>query len=246
MEFLRRRLFTLLKSTLKEDGLTCCVGYIPLFAMSNSNNYVAIVVQLAPPCFLLGAVWFIPESPRWLLQKARKDDALKALNYMRHGAATPEEVEFELDLIDQAIQAEVESHRATSYVDCLKGSNARRTLIAVGVQCLQQAQGNSFMTTYLVIFLSQVGVGDPQLIACAKLCCSFAGTLLAFYLTDKIGRRPMLMGGSFFMAGLMWTISGVSSWTPGGASGSSAQGCIAAILFHVSISTLLRHAPRGY
>lgn len=128
---------------------------------------------------------------------------------------------------------EEENHRATGYVSCFKGSNLHRTLIAIGVQCLQQAQGNSFVTTYLVIFLKQVGVDDPQLIATASLCCSLAGCIVAFYLSDKIGRRPMLLGGSFFMAALMWTVSGLASWTPGGISGASAQGCIAAMLLYV-------------
>lgn len=154
---------------------------------------------------------------------------------MRHGAATPEETAFELDLIDQAMQLELETHRATGYMDCIKGTNARRTFIAVGVQCLQQAQGNSFVSTYLVIFLQQVGVDDPQLIACASLCCCLGGTILAFYLNDKLGRRPMLMGGSFFMAGLMWTISGIASFSgKGKLSSSAAQGCVAAILLYVS------------
>lgn len=58
--------------------------------------------------------------------------------------------------------------------------------------------------------------------------------MASFYLSDKIGRRPMLLGGSFFMAALMWTISGLAGWTPGGISGSVAQGCVAAMLLYVS------------
>lgn len=153
--------------------------------------------------------------------------------YLREGHSR-EEIALELELIDQAIQYEMEAYRATSYFDCFKGTNARRTLVAIGVQCLQQAQGNSFVTTYLVLFLKDLGVSNPQLIAVANACCSFAGTVLAFYLTDKIGRRPMLMGGSFLMAILIMTVSGVASWTPGGTTGSSAQGLIAAILLFVS------------
>ncbi|KAF4990008.1 hypothetical protein FDECE_14523 [Fusarium decemcellulare] len=131
-----------------------------------------IVVQLGPPVMLLSAVWFIPESPRWLLQKGRRDDALKALEYSRHGAASEEGIALELSLIEVAMQHEEENHRATSYADCFKGSNLHRTCIAMGVQCLQQAQGNSFLQSYLVIFLNQVGVAEPQLIACAKMSCS--------------------------------------------------------------------------
>jgi SP family sugar:H+ symporter-like MFS transporter len=181
----------------------------------------------------LCSVWFIPESPRWLLQKGRTDEAYTALRYLREGHPI-QEVELELKLIDQAAQYEMEAHHATSYLDCFRGSNAHRTLVAIGVQCLQQAQGNSFVTSYLVLFLKDLGVSNPQLIAVANACCSFGGTVLAFYLTDKIGRRPMLLGGSFLMAILIWTVSGLASWTPGGIHGSSAQGAIAAILLFVS------------
>ncbi|KAJ3547064.1 hypothetical protein NM208_g1694 [Fusarium decemcellulare] len=173
---------------------------------------------------------------RWAYMTRLRDDALKALEYSRHGAASEEAIALELSLIEIAMQHEEENHRATSYADCFKGSNLHRTCIAMGVQCLQQAQGNSFLQSYLVIFLNQVGVAEPQLIACAKMSCSLVGCIIAFYLSDKLGRRPMLMGGSFLMAALMWIVSGLASWTSGVVSGSTAQGAIASILLYGVVS----------
>lgn len=37
--------------------------------------------------------------------------------------------------------------------DLLKQPTLRRLLIAVGIQCLQQAQGSSYMNSYIVSFL---------------------------------------------------------------------------------------------
>lgn len=182
---------------------------------------------------LLVSVFFIPESPRWLLQKERREEAHKALAFVREGSLNEEAVALELSLVEMAMQEEQQNHRATSYLDCFRGSNLHRTCIAMGVQCLQQAQGNSFTSTYLVIFLQQVGIEEPQLIAIAYYACNLAGCILAFYLSDKIGRRPMMMGGALLLAALIWITSGLASWAP--LTPAVANGSIAAIMLYVSI-----------
>lgn len=144
----------------------------------------------------------------------------------------------ELILLEEALREQVEAHHATSWLDCMRGSNGRRTFIAVGVQCLQQSQGAAFLNTYLVVFLKQIGIPNTLKVNVAYMCANLAGATLAFYLTDKIGRRYMLMGASFFMCILLWVVSGLATWYPGGVSGGAvAQGCIAAIMFHSVFST---------
>lgn len=198
------------------------------------TSVAAIIVQVSPPVMLLTAVFFIPESPRWLLQKQRREEALQALAYARQGSMSEEAVLNELRLIEVAMQEERENHRATSFLDCFRGSNLPRTCIAMGVQCLQQAQGNSFISTYLVIFLGQVGINEPQLIAIVYYACNLVGCILAFYLSDKLGRRPMLTGGALLLATLIWITSGLASWGP--SSLAAANGTIAAMMLYGAVS----------
>jgi hypothetical protein len=51
-----------------------------------------------------------------------------------------------------------------SYVECLKGVNAKRTLGAAAPACAQQLTGLSFLKTYSSLFFRQAGFADPFLI----------------------------------------------------------------------------------
>ncbi len=78
----------------------------------------------------------------------------------------------EVEEIRVADQHEKESTKGVSFLQIFRGSDLRRTLIAIGLQCLQQAQGISFMVRCLYLpqlsqtidFLSQnVSSKDPIL-----------------------------------------------------------------------------------
>lgn len=167
---------------------------------------------------------------RWLLIKDRRGDAHRALLSLRKGKANDADVAFELSLMEAALQEqEVISARLT-YLDCFRDSNLRRTLIAVLAQVMQQIQGNAFMNNYLVVFLERIGVDNSLQVYIAQNAAQLGAITLSFYLTDKIGRRPILLTGSFFMGALMWIVAGLGQYTR--MQESTAHGCVVAILIY--------------
>ncbi|KAF2166745.1 hypothetical protein M409DRAFT_22799 [Zasmidium cellare ATCC 36951] len=197
-----------------------------------------MVVQCFITLILLFIVWFLPESPRWLLLKNRREDARAALAFIRKGAASAEDVEKELQLLEEANAEQAEFHKATTYLDCVKGSNGRRTMIAASVQVLQQLQGNSFVSSYGVIFLKQLGVKDALEGHLSMVAMAVAGALFAFYLSDRIGRRTLLLVAAVACWAFMWLASGLSSFWPGGVSGDAAKGSLASMLIWYFFSTM--------
>ncbi|RFU23719.1 hypothetical protein B7463_g12619, partial [Scytalidium lignicola] len=174
---------------------------------------IVLLVQMVFPLLMLVVIFFMPESPRWLILHDRHDDAKKALTYIRKGVATPEEVDEELRLTQEAVREQDDLHRVATYMDCFKGSNGRRTMIATGVQVLQQLSGNAFMLSYSVIFLQQVGVTDPLASSMARTAMAIGGSCFAFVLADKVGRRPLMIVSAIGMWIGLWVTAGVSGFT---------------------------------
>ena len=74
-----------------------------------------------------------------------------------------------------------------------KGGNLRRLLIAVGIQSLQQAQGSSYTTNYIVSFIQSMGVADVFPVIMGVWVAYWLAILTGHYFPDQFGRRPVIM-----------------------------------------------------
>jgi SP family sugar:H+ symporter-like MFS transporter len=141
----------------------------------------------------------------------------------------PERVPQEIQLLKAQVEEQRELHAASTIADCFRGSNLRRTIIAMSVQILQQAQGVSFIQNFIVTFMQQLGFPDALRTNVIVTGCSFAVHIITFVTFDKIGRRRSLSWGSIGMAGTMIgtgiaTATGKApSYTPAVANASAAM-----------------------
>jgi hypothetical protein len=95
------------------------------------------------PLFITIGLWFIPESPRWLVHKGRVEDGRKALQWLRPKGTN---VGPEVDDIANVIQKEKELGKGVGFVDMFNNSvDRRRTMVAVGSVTLQAATGSMFI-----------------------------------------------------------------------------------------------------
>ena len=80
--------------------------------------------------------FFIPSSPRWLLSKDREEDAIVALRRLRSKSDVEDgNCEAEIHAIREALQEHV--HKAP-WLDLVRGTNLRRTMIVVVYYFFQQ------------------------------------------------------------------------------------------------------------
>jgi MFS transporter, SP family, sugar:H+ symporter len=166
-------------------------------------------IQFVLPVLLLAGYSFVPESPRWLLAKERRDDAIVALLRLRVKGTSAKDVEYELDLISQGEQ----THGKGPWKDLFKGTNRRRTIIAVGAMICQQITGQTFVGQYSVVFYQQQNITNPSpyLLGVIGSTTSLVSSILVSLIIDSFGRRPILHIGSLMITLWLFVLGAMGS-----------------------------------
>jgi MFS transporter, SP family, sugar:H+ symporter len=174
-------------------------------ALKSEAAYKTVMgVQLIFPVLLLVTLPWIPETPRWLCMKNRREEALAVLKTLR----TSDEIA-ELEILDIEASLEIHSNDG-NWIDLFRGTNLRRTIIGITLPTIEAWQGQSFMRNYLIVFLISLGVTDQYLLSLLLQSVILIMVTFLFWAPDKIGRRPMLLAGSITMFVTMYITAGVS------------------------------------
>jgi len=179
---------------------------------SNWSWRVPSIVQALPSVLQLFFVWFVPESPRWLIAHGREEQAHKVLaDCHANGDKNDALVVLELQEISETLKLEKEFSNG-SWLDLVKTKgNRHRLFICVSAGLFSQWSGNGLVSYYINIVLDQIGYTNPMtqnVINGVLQIFSFAVALTMANLVDRIGRRPLFITATagMLVSFIAWTI----------------------------------------
>ncbi|KAF4970355.1 hypothetical protein FSARC_2611 [Fusarium sarcochroum] len=165
--------------------------------MSGSWSWrIPVLFQAFFPAMQLIGLTFIPESPRWLISKGRRQEALDILvKYHANGDTADELVNFEFKEICTVIDQEREMEKTTGIMSFFKTKgNRHRLLICVLVGFMIQWAGNGIVSYYLAPILTSVGITNAVSQAGINLGLQVWNAILAAcgaLAAERYGRRPL-------------------------------------------------------
>ncbi|KAK1368579.1 putative polyol transporter 4 [Heracleum sosnowskyi] len=195
-------------------NLGILLGYVSNYVFSelpvHINWRVMIAVGILPSAFIGCAVFFIPESPRWLVMKNRIDDArLVLLNTIEN----EREVEERLAEIQKAAgHGNAEQYEVKAvWRELLHPSPGvlRMLITGCGIQCFQQITGIDTTVYYSPIIFQTAGISNKTKLLAATVAVGFTKTtfiLVAILVIDRKGRKPLLYVSTIGMTVCLFTL----------------------------------------
>nr|MBH1358928.1 sugar porter family MFS transporter [Stenotrophomonas maltophilia] len=155
-------------------------------------------MQAAPSLVFLLLLLTIPESPRYLVVKRRKDDALGVLTRLLGN----DKARATLEEIDASLSNDHHRPRLSDLKSRATGRIRPIVWVGVGLACFQQLVGINVVFYYGAVLWQAVGFSenDALLINVLSGALSIGACVVTVLLIDRIGRKPLLWFGSAGMS----------------------------------------------
>ena len=189
-------------------------AYLVDYAFAGTEGWRWMLGLAAVPGLLLGlGMLWLPETPRWLLERGREDAARAVLRRVRGNAS----IEPELEEIKQTLSQASERGK---FSDLLSPGVRPALIVGVGLAIFQQITGINTVIYYAPQIIQQSGIPSASgaILATAGIgLVNVIMTVVSMLLIERVGRRPLLLTGivgmiiTLFVLGLAFHLSTQSS-----------------------------------
>lgn len=174
-------------------GLSLSVYVTYLFSFGGHWRWMFATMAFPAAAFLVG-MFFVPKSPRWLAARGNHDEALKVLTLINGATQARRELE---DIREELGEEE------GGFRELLVPGVRLAVLIGIAVMVFSQINGVNMILLYAPTLFMEAGItkapdailNSVYLMSWITLC-----TVIAFGLTARFGRRPILIYGTIAMA----------------------------------------------
>jgi MFS transporter, SP family, arabinose:H+ symporter len=167
--------------------------------------------QSVPSLFFFFGLFFVAESPRWLIGKKRRFEAYKIL--ARIGGTSYANVE------TKQIENSFSQKSSEKVADLFKKDVWHIVFIGIIVAICSQAVGQNSLFSYAPEIFKKAGIGQDTAFQQSIIIgvINFIFTFIAIGTIDKIGRKKLLQYGAFLLfldalalsAAFYWQFSGI-------------------------------------
>jgi MFS transporter, SP family, galactose:H+ symporter len=145
---------------------------------------------VVPAVVLVLGMLPMPESPRWLIKSGEETTAREVLSKIRD----PKEVEIE----ESEIHQDLAHNQPAAWSELLRPSLRPPLLIGVGLAIFQQVTGINTIIYYAPLIFRQAGLSSASTALAATSgigVVNVLSTIIAIWLVDRLGRKPLLIAG---------------------------------------------------
>ncbi|KAJ5215669.1 uncharacterized protein N7498_002076 [Penicillium cinerascens] len=206
-----------------------------------------VAFQIVPLIVLAVVVWFMPESPRWLVKVGRNDEARFILERLRGKDGDDGELAtFEFQDIVNINKLETQESKQQSYFRMFFGIGSgklhigRRVQLVIWLQILQEWIGIAGITIYgpTIFKLAGISADDRLWVTGLNDITYMIATLICVFTIDRIGRRWTLYWGAVGQGICMFVAGGLARATIEASPGSRG-GIGGAATFFVFLYTMI-------
>ena len=153
-------------------------------------------LQWVWPVPLIIGIYLAPESPWWLVRKGKYEEAKHSLMRLTSRNSPNFDADDTISMMKQTDDFEKSINEGTSYTDCFKGTDLRRTEITCMVWMVQTLCGSTFMG-YSTYFYQQAGldVSASFSMSLGQYALGAVGVIVSWFLLPHFGRRTLYVWG---------------------------------------------------